>query len=203
MYTLAFIVLILAGFGNMVADYLLYSGKETANSNQTKQEIAMATPEKNIVNSALLSVVSLMFWLTPSYFLAQVDSIFGKIAFFSLAMYIVSLVGFHVMVCYTVLAYKYKPEKEVFLGKYIAYYAVISIIVVSVYTGAMLFLGLKGILVMRLWHYLSLPLFSVMFFQLILSKILKRIQHYDSIAGSISIVISLLSLTHVMLINHI
>ncbi len=85
MYTLAFIVLIFAGFGNMVADYLLYSGKEVANPNQTKQEIALAT-----------------------------------------------------------------PEKEEFLG-----------------------------------------------------KVLKRIHHYDSIAGSVSIVVSLLSLTHIMLINHI
>ncbi len=203
MYSLVFMIIIFAGLGNMVADYLLYSGKDATKLNQTKQEIALATPEKNIVNSALLSLVSIMFWLVPSYFLTQIDSIFGKVAFVSLGMYIVSLVGFHVMVCYTVLAYKYKPEKEVFLGKYVSYYAMISIITVSVYTGAMIILGLKGILVMRLWHYATLPLFLVTIFQIILSKLLKKINHYNSVAGTISIVISLLSLTHIMLINHL
>ncbi len=201
MYNLFFIIVLVAGFGNMVADYLLYSGKDATNPNQTKQEIALATPEKNIVNSALLSLISIMFWTVPSYFLAHIDSIFGKIAFLSLVMYIVSLVGFHVMVCYTVLVFKYKPEKELFLSKYLSYYAIISIITVSVYTVAMIILGLKGILVMRLWHYFTLPFFSVLIFQLILSKLLNRIHHYDSIAGSVSIVISLLSLVHIMSIN--
>ncbi len=203
MYILAFVLVIIAGLGNMVADYLLYSGKDAANPNQTKQEIALVTPEKDIVNSALLSLVSIMFWLVPSYFLTLVNTIFGKMAFFSLAMYVVSLVGFHIMVCYTVLVYKYKPEKETFLGKYIPYYAMISIITASIYTGSMIILGLKGVLVMRVWHYLSLPLFSVIIFQFILSKVLKKINHYDSVAGSISIIISLLSLIHIMWINQV
>ncbi len=203
MYVFAFIIVAIAGFGNMVADYLLYSGKDPTNPNQTKQEIALATPEKDITNSALLSLVSIVFWSMPSYFLAQVDSVFGKIAFFSLVMYIVSLVGFHVMVCYTVLVFKYRSEKEVFLGKYIPYYSIISIITVSIYTSAMVILGLTGELVMHLWHYFTLPVFSVIIFQFILGKLLKKIHHYDSISGSISVVISLLSLIHIMLINHI
>ncbi len=155
MYTFAFITVSIFGFANMLADYLLYSGKDSTKQNQTKQEIALSTPDKDIINSALLSLISIMFWLIPSYFLAQINSIFSKIAFFSLLMYIVSLVGFHVMVCYTVLLFKYNPKKEDFLSKYISYYALISIVTSSVYTVAMITLGLKGILIMQVWHYLN------------------------------------------------
>lgn len=56
---------------------------------------------------------------------------------------------------------------------------------------------------MNIFQYISLPFFSFIIFQLMLGKILKKIPHFSSVAGTLGMIISLIGTISIMTGNNI
>lgn len=201
MQTSITVIILISGLVNMIADILLVSGKDFQNKHQTKEQQIEQTPAKHILLSSLIGLIAISFWITPIYFLSKIPTPAGTVAFISFSMYIVSLAVFHVMVSYSSLCYKQNKALLPSLSSYMKGYGLVSVLLSGLYSGSMIYLSLKGTLIFWPIHYLTLPLFSMVIIQFLLGRLLKRVPHFSSVAGTLSMIVSFLSTLHIMAIN--
>jgi hypothetical protein len=203
MNTILISLIVVSGLTNMIADLFLVSGKDRKIKNQSNLDSAEKTPVNHLFISGILGLISISFWVVPVYYLSKLPTVVGLIALFSFSMYIVAVAAFHVVASFCILILKFNHDKEAFLSKIIKTYGSVCILFSLIYTAAMMILSFSGSLNMQVWHYPTLPLFSMILIQFILGNVLKRIPYFSSVAGTLSMMISFLSTIHIMLINNI
>ncbi len=203
MNTILITIIIVSGISNMIADILLVSGKDYSKKNQSREDRVKNTPTNHIIISGILGLVSIAFWTVPIYYLAKIQTIGGTVAMFSFAAYISTLTAFHVACSYSTLCYKLNGEGEsVLLKKILKWHGLISVVWSGIYTFTMIYLSFD-ILKLGVLHYVTLPLFSMIIIQFILGKLLNKIPHFSSIAGTLGMVISFLGTISIMIENNI
>lgn len=185
------ILLIVSGISNMIADVLLVSGK-THKKNQTKFESVQNTPMKHIQISGILGMISIMFWVLPLYYLKTLDTFAGLLAMISFVMYIMSIQTFHVVCAYVMTCYKLNDVAATLSSKSVKIYGLVCIVLSLIYTGSMIYLSWTNIIVMNGLQIALLPIFTMIFFQVVLMKALNKIPHYASVAGTLGMIVSLL-----------
>ncbi len=193
-------LIIISSVTNMVADVFLVSGKNYAVKDQPPAEIAKNTPDKHLNISGKLGLVSLSMWMGVLYFLAYLEGNIGKLAMISYAAYIGCIMVFHVICSNIFTMLKHNTLSEEILNSIFKFYMFMCVITSLIYTGTMIYLGLSGTLKMQLVHYLTLPFASTVLVQFILGKLVK-IKHFDSIAGTLSMLVAMLSSIHIMVSN--
>ncbi|MGO1369972.1 hypothetical protein [Senegalia sp. (in: firmicutes)] len=196
-------IIIISGISNMIADILLYSGKDHKNKNQTKEERVMRTPDKNIIISGILGLISVSFWILPNYYLSKINTSIGFITMTSFGIFIVSLATFHVVCCFIMIFYKWNNDMIERLLKLMNSYRLVCVFYAGIYTLSMIYLSIDEVLKMNIFQYISLPFFSFIIFQLMLGKILKKIPHFSSVAGTLGMIISLIGTISIMTGNNI
>ena len=196
------IILILSGISNIVADLFLVSGGDFKRK-ESKADQARQTPMNHLVISGVLGLISISFWMVPVYYLSALPGIAGFVALLSFGITIATLTTYHAVCSFVIISFKLKEESFADLGKTMKYYGALCIIWSSVYTGCIIYLSVIGFLKMGLFHYLTLPLFSMIIVQFMVGSLLRKIPHFSSIAGSLAMIISLLSTVHIMIINNI
>ncbi len=194
------ILIVLSSLINMIADILLVSGKDNKIKNQEVMDIINKTPNKNIYLSGMIGVFSLAVWMSLLYFLSYLKGRVGLFVIISYAMFIGSIMVFHVS-CSTIFLFaKNSLVNHKRLKKLLMFYAIPTIIFSLMYTGGMIYLGLTEVLRMNMIHYITLPIFSTIIIQIILGNIIP-IKHFDSISGTLSMLISMLSTIHIIVTN--
>lgn len=190
-------IIVLSCLSNMVADLFLSSGRDYRQQQTTLEQIRK-TPEKNLLISAILGLVSLGFWQTPLYFLQHLTGTFGGVAMVSFAVFIGSIMAFHPICCMCLHLVKADEAKEKIAMQYIKYSGWICFLPMSVFTVTMIVMGVSGELAMQWYHYLGLPLFAVIIIQFGLGRLLKKVPYFSGISGTLSMMISLLLLVHLL-----
>ncbi len=195
------IVIVVSAFINMYADIILVSGKDASIKNQDELDIISKTPEKNIIRSGQIGVFALSMWMGVLYFLSFIDGNMGILAMLSFAMYIGSIMVFHVACSHIFIMAKNTDMERKYLEKMLFFYMIPCIIFSLLYTGIMAYLGFSGVLKMHLSYYITLPFASTVLFQFGLSKVIK-IKHFDSIAGTVSMLIAMLGTIGIIASNY-
>ncbi|MDO5713817.1 MAG: hypothetical protein Q4Q07_05235 [Tissierellia bacterium] len=203
MYLFIAFIIIIFSVTNMIADVLLVSGKRPGMGKESGEAIAERTPIKHLFISAVLGLISISMWITPIYFLRHLPTSTGTWAMLFFAFYICSCAAFHVTVAYSVLCYKCNPELITNLKKVMMIFGFICVFWSSLYTISIIRLSTNHSLNLHFFHYITLPIFSMIIVQFLLPKVFKKVLHFSSIAGTLGMMISLLSTIHFMAMNHI
>ena len=177
------IIIIVTGLSNMIADIFLVSGKNHKDD-QTRYDQIAETPYQHLHISGVLGLLSIAFWVT--------STVVGILSIFSFVMYIMSIQTFHVACSYVMICYKLNGKPFDDVGKVLKIYGAICILFSLIYTGSMIYLSVTGIISMSILQYITLPVFSMIIFQVVLRGILKKIPHYTSVAGTLGMMVSLL-----------
>lgn len=185
----------------MFADILLSSGRDYTDPQQTTLARVRNTPERNLIISALLGVFCIAFWQTPLIFLQDLQGVWGNLANVSFAMYIGSVMVFHGVVCVAIHLFKVNEAKEKTASQYLKFCGGVCIIFALIYSLSMMRLGMTGAISMHWYHYLGLPLFTMIIMQFILGSLLTRVRYYSAIAGTLGMMTSLLLTVHLMTIQ--
>lgn len=193
-------LVVVASLTNMVADVFLVSGKDRDKVNQSPIEVARNTPDQHLNLSGMIGIISLALWMSVLYFLSYMKGDAGRFAMVFYAMYIGAIMVFHVICSYIFLLVKHSDMTEQKLTKLFKFYMSICIVTSLAYSGWMAYLGLSGALNMSVFHYLTLPFASTVIFQFGIGKLI-RISHFESIAGTLSMLIAMLSTIHLMMTN--
>ncbi len=203
MLTLFIVLIVISAVVNMVADVYLVSGKEKGMSKKDMFAIIEKTPEKHINISGMIGVFALSVWMLVIYFLSYIQGTMGVIAMLSFAMYIGSIMVFHVACSHIFLLAKRSDMDRDYLKKMLGFYMIPCIIFSLVYTLVMFYLGLSGALKMNLLYYLTLPFSSTVIFQFGLgnSKLIKW-RYFESITGTISMLIAMLGTIGIIVTNY-
>ncbi len=194
------IVIIFSAILNMIADIFLVSGKDYKTSKQSTVDIINKTKDKHIYLSAKLGVIAIPMWMSVIYFLSYIKSNIGTILIIIYAMYIATITVFHVMCSNVFLLYKYSNKGEQKLKKLLIYYAIPCVVLSTAYSSIMLYLGINSTLHLNVLHYLTLPICSSLLIQVILGNTIK-IKHFDSISGTVSMLVTMLSTVHIIISN--
>ncbi len=194
------VLIVISSLTNMVADVFLVSGKDHTIKNQPPTEIAKNTPDNHLHISGMLGLVSLSFWMGVLYFLSYLKGTGGMLAMLFYAAYIGCIMVFHVFCSNVFLLVKHSQIEEKKLESVFKFYMLMCVITSLLYTVTMFYLGLSGTLKMNIIHYLTLPFSSTVIVQFILGKIIK-IKHFESIAGTFSMLVAMLSTIHIMVSN--
>lgn len=185
------IIIIVTGLSNMIADIFLVSGKNHKDD-QTRYDQITETPYQHLHISGVLGLLSIAFWVTPLYYLKDLSTAVGILSMFSFVMYIMSIQTFHVACSYVMICYKLNGKPFDDVGKVLKIYGAICILFSLIYTGSMIYLSVTGVISMSILQYITLPVFSMIIFQVVLRGILKKIPHYTSVAGTLGMMVSLL-----------
>ncbi len=200
MATFFIILIVIACFTNMAADIFLVSGKDHNKVNQPPIEVARNTPDHHLNLSGMIGIISLALWMSVLYFLSYLKGDAGRFAMIFYAIYIGAIMVFHVICSYTFLLVKHSDMTEQQLTKLFKFYMSICVVTSLAYSAWLAYLGLSGVLKMSILHYLTLPFMSTVLVQFGLGKVI-RIKHFDSIAGTFSMLVAMLSTISIMMTN--
>ncbi len=201
MQTILYALIVISSLSNMVADILLSAGQDYRNPQQTTLDKVRNTPEKNLLISAVLGFLSIACWQAVLLALQDLSGVVGSIAKVSFAIYIATIMVFHVVCCLAIHLCKVNESKEKIATKYLIFFGVLCFVFSLLYSVAMIVLSVRGELQMAWYHYLGLPFFSVMIIQFIAGRILAKVPYYSSISGTLSMMLSLLLTVHLMAKN--
>ncbi len=197
---LVIIMVIVSSLSNMVADVLMSSGKDYKIKNQPIADSIKNTPDIHLILSGVIGAVSLTFWMSVLYYLSYIEGPMGKIVMIAYAAYIGCIMVFHVLCSNLFLLSKHSEMEEKKLYKIMMFYAGLCVLTSSIYSGLMLYLGVSGILQMKIIHYVFLPVFSTGIVQFLLARNIK-IKHLDSIGGTISMLVAMLFTINIIITN--
>ncbi len=194
-------IIIVTAIANMVADILLVSGKDYKNKQQTILDVIENTKDKNIIRSGIIGACVIPFWIGVLYFLSYIEHPIGKFLSILFAMFIASIAVFHVMCSNVYLLYKHSNLGEAKLKKLLINYAIPCVVFSVSYTGLMIYAGISGILHLSVFQYVTLPFFSTLLIQVGLGNLFKY-KHFDSISGSVSMLVTMLSTISIIAGNY-
>ncbi|PID85190.1 MAG: hypothetical protein CSA11_03525 [Chloroflexi bacterium] len=200
MAVLIIVLIVISGLTNMVADVLMVSGKDYKRKDQTRIEQVNNTPDNHLYLSGIIGMISLSLWMGVVYYLSYIEGTIGIIVMIAYAMFVGSIMVFHVVCSNILLLFKHSEIGEKKLTKLLMFYGAMCVLFSSAYSGFMIYLGVTGVLRMHFIHYITLPIFSTLIIQMLLGKIIK-IKHFDSIAGTLSMLVSMLLTIHIMITN--
>ncbi len=201
MENLIIIIVVISAIINMIADILLQSGRDYSNLKQSNLEVIRATKEQHLFVSAIMGVLAISCWQAPLYLLMKVPLLSGKILFFSFLLMINSISVFHVACCMAFHIYKVNEEKEKIATKYLSVFGSCIFLFGLIYTGTMIYLGYNGVLKLNVFHYLTLPLPSVILIQFTLGRILKRLPYFSPVSGTLSMLVSIIATVNILKTN--
>ncbi len=195
-----FIIVLIVGSSllNMYADILLVSGKDFRVKNENPVDIVKRTPDKHLFKSGMIGAVCISMWMSMLYFFTNVKGMVGTFTMIAFAMFIGSIMVFHVICSKIFLMSKHTDISEKQLYKVMKFYAGICVVTSVVFTTLMIYLGASGIINMNWYHYIALPIFATTIIQFGLPKII-TIKHFDSISGTLSMLISMLFIISIFL----
>ncbi len=203
MVTVFIILIVISAFINMIADIYLVSGKESGMRKKDMFSIIEKTPVKHINLSGMIGVFALSFWMLVLYFLSFIEGTMGTIALVSFAMYIGSIMVFHVACSHLFLLVKRSDMDNDYLKKILVFYMIPCVIFSLLYTGVMIYLGLSGVLKMNILYYLTLPFCSTCIFQFGLGNIgIIKWKHFESIIGTLSMLLAMLGTIGIIVSNY-
>ncbi len=201
MMVVIFFIIVVSGLTNMIADVLLQSGRLYSDGQQSDMDVVLATKESHLFISAVLGAVSISCWQAPLFLLMKVGGTIGTLLQLSFLFMISCITVFHVVCCMGFHLYKANQEKEKAATQYLQVFGPLTFIPGLVYTVAMIYAGLTGTLHLEWFHYATLPILSIIVIRFIMGKMLKRVPYFAPVSGTLSMIVSLLSLLHIMAIN--
>ncbi len=156
-------------------------------------DIIKNTPDKHLFLSAYIGSISISLWLSVLYYLAKIPGNAGNIAMWTFAIFIGFIMVFHVVCTFVFYIVKYDESKFETLKKTLAFFMIMCTVFSLAYTLSMLYLSQQGILQINIWQILTLPFFSMIIIQFGLGKLLNRVPHFSTIAGTLGMTVALLS----------
>ncbi len=202
MNSLIITIIIVSSITTIIADLLLTSGRYVTKEKQTDLEIIKNTKYKNLVISAILGSVSILFWMSILYYLMQLKGTIGFFTSLTFAMYIGSIAVFHSVVAFAYYIVKKDENDFKHLGKIMSYFVMACVITSVAFTSLMLVLAINGTLKLSILNYLTLPFFSTILIQFILGSIMNKFTRwFKPISGTLSMLVSFLSLINIMINN--
>lgn len=202
MGTIFIFIIITSCVINAYTDVLMMSG---ARIKHTFDEIVQETPDKHLYASGYIGVFAISQWMLVLYFLSHIKESVGIITMIAYAMYIGSIMMFHIACSYSFLLEKHEKHGIEKFRQKIVIFALPSAVFAAFYTGMMIYLGTSGILKINFFQYLTLPAFSLIFFQLlfgtIVTKGLIRIRLLSDISSTLAMSVSMLSTINIISVN--
>ncbi len=194
-----YVIIIVSGLGNMVADVLLQSGRDYSKGKQSEIEIIRATKEKHLLISAILGALCIMCWQAPLFLLIKIPATLGTILQFSFLTMISCIAIFHVVCCMAFHLCKANEEKEKIATKYLSIFGPLTFIPGLIFTAMMIYAGINGQVQLNWFHYLCLPIPAIILIQFIIGKLLKKIPYFSAVSGTLSMVVSIISVISVLM----
>lgn len=190
-------VIIISGITNMIADIFLSSGRK--NSKQTRLDIIKNTPDKHLFISAFLGSISIGAWLVVLVYLAQLPTVLGQLTMISYALFIAFIITFHVSCSYAFYVAKHDETKYDYMKKVLGFFMGMCTLLGAIVTALLIALNVQGIISLNLWQILFLPLFATLIIQMGIGTLLKKVPYFQTIAGTLATVISIISLITVFM----
>ncbi len=186
-------IVLIASIANMIADIFLVSGKNHRIKKQSRIDIIKNTPDKHLFLSVFIGSVSISLWLTVLYYLAKLEYTIGSITMLIFTMYIAFVMLYHSMCSFAFYVVKYDESKYDQAKKLLVFFMIITSILSLSYTLLMIYLWRIEVIEMNIYQLLTLPFFSMIIIQFGLGKLFNKIPHFSSIAGTLGMLVALLS----------
>ncbi len=186
-------VVVLASITNMIADVFLASGKNHKVKKQSRIDIIKNTPDRHLFLSAYIGSVSISLWLIVLYYLVRIPDGKANIVIWTFSIYIAFVMTFHVVCSFIFYIVKYDESKFQTFKKVLAFFMVMCTVFSLAYTMSMLYLAQQGTIQMSILQILTLPFFSMIIIQFGLGNLLSKIPHFSSIAGTLGMLVALVS----------
>ncbi len=186
-------VVVIASISNMIADVFLASGKNHKVEKQSRMDIIKNTPDRHLFLSAYIGSISISLWLLVVYYLVKIPGSIANIAIWTFSVYIAFVMTFHVVCSFVFYIVKYDESKFDIFKKILAFFMIMCTVFSLAYTLSMLYLSQQGTIEMNVLQILTLPFFSMIIIQFGLGNLLNKIPHFSSIAGTLGMLVALLS----------
>ena len=170
---------------NAVGDVFLLWGVRYTNW-QPGIEALAKTPVKYVLFGSLIGMVIIPAWFLILPYLANIGSTAGRIAFMSFAIYVSAVFTFHVSFSFVALGVQASGDLKVKFERIVGLIAGYSFLAAIVFTVSMIFLGVEREISMTWFHYITLPLFTIIGIQMVLGKVLKRLPYYRAVSGTVA-----------------
>lgn len=180
---IVFTVLMASCLINAIGDVILLWGVRNTNWEPGLEALAQ-TPERFVLFGSLLGLLVIPAWFLICPYLANIDGLAGKIAFMSFATYVAAVFSFHV--CYAFVGVgiqaldSLQPKFEPLVGIIAGY----SFLAATIFTVAMIFAGLTKAISMSWFHYATLPVFTIILFQMALGNVFKSVPYFQAASGT-------------------
>ncbi|MEM9669888.1 MAG: hypothetical protein AAF950_13260 [Pseudomonadota bacterium] len=194
------IILLIALALNAVGDVFLLRG-----ARETNYESGLAalekTSDKDIRFGALLGLLVIPPWALILPHLSDIPGTAGPIAIFAWATYVAAVFAFHMSYAFVGPAIKLAPELKKPFGKLVMTIALYSLLAATVVSLALAWAGATGTLTMTWYHYATLPMLIILFFQAVLGRIFRRIPYFPIICGPMAMAVFFIAFYDMMRLN--
>ena len=189
---------------NMHADRLLLAGKLKAGEGLKGADYYLAVGEtnttENLFKSAKLGGAMIACWMTVLMFLLRLPGPLSHLA----ALFYALFVGFnmlgHVLTASAFIMMKDRILRKSDIRKLFVFFMALTLVFATAYSGTLAYMGFKGHILMRWYHYLTLPILMVIVSQCFIAKAIKnkRIKDY---AGTLGQLLAMLMTIHLVGLN--
>lgn len=197
------LIIITTCITNAYADLLLASGDKRQGEGLSYIDkyfaIAKTNTYSNQIKSGIIGGVSIGSWMLLIYFLLKIDGgIWSTLAILTYAIFCGINMLTHVLTTsiFQIIKSKDAPERE--LKKYLLFYSIVCTVFGTLFSFIMGYMGVVGILPMRWYHYITLPICTIILVQFVLGTLVKN-DKFEIIAGTLGQCISMLMIINLIL----
>ena len=170
---------------NAIADVFLLWGARYTNYEPGLPAL-QKTPEKYLLFGSLIGLVILPVWFLICFYLTEISGPAGLMAFLVFAAYVAAVLCFHVCYAFVGLGIQRDAFLEEKFEPVVKTVAGFSFLLAILFTGTMIFIGATDRVAMTWLHYATLPLFTIIFFQMILGRLLRFIPYFQAFSGTLA-----------------
>ncbi len=192
MNKLVIIIVVVSNIINCISDYYLSYGKNRNIKDKYFTVMAKNTPDKYLYYSGISGVFAISMWMFLLYYLSYVKGIAGTLLMVTYAIFIGSNMAYHLACSRILLFAKYTNMEEAKIKKQIVLYGLPNLFFATIYSFIMIYLGMSKVLEINIFQYFTLPIFSILIIHAVFGYLIK-IKHFDTISGTIAMLISMLS----------
>ena len=183
--TLVLIALLVACALNAIGDVILLWGVRETNW-QPGIEALAKTPEPYVVFGSMLGLATIPVWFLIAPYLAQVPGLAGRVAFFSYLTYVAGVFAFHLCYAFVGVGVQASEALKAKFAPLVQAIAGYSFLAAVVFTVAMIVSGASKSVQAEWYHYATLPLFTIILFQMVLGQVLKGVPYYWAASGTVA-----------------
>ncbi|MEM6683805.1 MAG: hypothetical protein AAF607_16340 [Pseudomonadota bacterium] len=175
-------LLLIACAVNAAADVVLLWGVGETDAGPGIEALAK-TPERFVIFGSMIGLLIIPVWFLIAPYLARIPGVAGNIAFYSYLIYVAGVFAFHLCYAFVGLGVQANAQLEAKFAPLVQGIASYSFLASIVFTVALGVSGFTKSVAMQWYHYAALPLFTIIFFQMILGSALKSFPHVQSALG--------------------